>query len=624
MNTAPAYKDRLGDALKALQEGRIDEAERICTAILDDESGHPDALNIMGIAHAMTGRLAEAEQFLKQAVRLHPDDARAQANLGHFYVTNRRFTDAATAYREAVFSNPDNHIYKQNLNHCFQYAIPQTDHKRTRDVMSILLADETLDHQEMAASWRNLYELDVSFSKDSSFEALPDLSDIQDNFLPIGLQKMIAASPVFEKDMTILRRLFLEQKDSIDPAYYPLLSALGCNCFLTGYAFFVEADEEAEAESLLAQCKAQDPGSVDQALFLILACYYPLNILPEAASIAEKLKKSENSFICNMVRMQIDEPLTERDIKKDIKSLKPIQDGVSQAVQNQYEENPYPHWLSPKRPILTKEQVQNSAGRKILVAGCGTGFEPVQYALNNPLADIQAIDLSTTSLAYGIRKARELGIENIHFMHADILEVANLPGSFDIVSSCGVLHHMKDPAAGLQALFQKLKPEGLMKLALYSTKARRGLLDVQNYIKEHNIPATQKDIRAFRKTAMNDPKMLKALIGIRDFYSLSECRDLVFHVQEHCFDLLQIDDMCDKIGLRILKMSPSTPSQLQQYQQRFPDDMEGSNVKNWHEFEQNYPDTFIRMYQFWTCRKESETETVADWIHDNTGELVGI
>ena len=38
------------------------------------------------------------------------------------------------------------------------------------------------------------------------------------------------------------------------------------------------------------------------------------------------------------------------------------------------------------------------------------------------------------------------------------------------------------------------------------------------------------------------------------------------------------------------------------YQQYFPEDKKQTNLKNWAKFEENYPNTFAGMYQFWVSK----------------------
>ena len=63
-----------------------------------------------------------------------------------------------------------------------------------------------------------------------------------------------------------------------------------------------------------------------------------------------------------------------------------------------------------------------------------------------------AIDLSLKSLSFAKRKSQEIGLKNIKYIQADILDLKNLNKSFDVIESVGVLHHMKDPMIGWKIL----------------------------------------------------------------------------------------------------------------------------------------------------------------------------
>ena len=88
----------------------------------------------------------------------------------------------------------------------------------------------------------------------------------------------------------------------------------------------------------------------------------------------------------------------------------------------------------------------------------------------------------------------------------------------------------------------------------------------------------------------------------RDFYSLSECRDLLFHVQEHRFSLIDIEAALNDLDLRFLGIELWDQGALGLFDKKFPESADRSSLRNWHLFEQEYPDTFRGMYQFW-CRK---------------------
>jgi SAM-dependent methyltransferase len=213
---------------------------------------------------------------------------------------------------------------------------------------------------------------------------------------------------------------------------------------------------------LAAEVSETKPGSI-RPIMAARARYFPitLHIITPADSALQRL-----------LRQQIDEPFEEGRIKANLKSFGKIAAETSQKVPAQYEEHPYPRWTSFGRtPDDTDDMVLDNIDRlkplKILVAGCATGHFPMRVAINYPYASVTGIDISLASLAYGVRKAKELDIRNIEFLHGDILDVGQLKRRFDMIFSLGVLHHMGDPERGWRCLVEVLNQGGLMKIGLY-------------------------------------------------------------------------------------------------------------------------------------------------------------
>ncbi len=93
-------------------------------------------------------------------------------------------------------------------------------------------------------------------------------------------------------------------------------------------------------------------------------------------------------------------------MQDDLPTLTAIADDVSARVRAQYEENPYPRWLSiDRRPprglaehlarVLPASAVESipEGPPRILVAGCGTGRHAIQTARRYQEASVLAIDL---------------------------------------------------------------------------------------------------------------------------------------------------------------------------------------------------------------------------------------
>ena len=73
---------------------------------------------------------------------------------------------------------------------------------------------------------------------------------------------------------------------------------------------------------------------------------------------------------------------------------------------------------------------------------------------------------------------------------------------------------------------------------------------------------------------------------------MSECRDLLFHVQEHCHRLPEIARFINDNDLQFLGFELSVDS-LRRYQARFPQDQAATDLEFWHIFESANPDSFL-------------------------------
>ena len=194
-------------------------------------------------------------------------------------------------------------------------------------------------------------------------------------------------------------------------------------------------------------------------------------------------------------------------------------------------------------------------------------------------------------------------MNNVRLQQLDILDANQLQDVYDVIECSGVLHHMEDPAKGLAALNSMLKPGGYIKIGLYSKLARQKVSAARDLIQKLGIQSTPEGIRDFRKQILNDDQHeLKDIsVLVNDFYSLSECRDLCFHVQEHQFTTKTLQKLLETENLMFCGfMLPEAIKTA--YQRRFPEDSNGTSLSNWGDFEKENPSTFQSMYQFWAYK----------------------
>ena len=165
---------------------------------------------------------------------------------------------------------------------------------------------------------------------------------------------------------------------------------------------------------------------------------------------------------------------------------------------------------------------------------------------------------------------------------------------------------MGDPEAGLRALLPLIRPGGLLKLGLYSKRARGAVNVAREMIRQRQLSATPSAMREFRQTVFSaeQDSPLKSLLRWRDFYSMSDCRDFLFHVQEHQFELPQVEAMLRNNGLTVLGLSKQLPrAATLAYRKMFPRDQTMADLRNWNAVEEWYPETFLGMYQIWSQKR---------------------
>jgi SAM-dependent methyltransferase len=107
-------------------------------------------------------------------------------------------------------------------------------------------------------------------------------------------------------------------------------------------------------------------------------------------------------------------------------------------------------------------------GANILDAGCGSGHRLVAFAKRFPEARFTGIDMTERSIELAGQLAAQHGVNNIRFLRRNLLDPdLDLPDTFDIITSTGVVHHLEDPTTGLANLCRLLAPEGFISVWLY-------------------------------------------------------------------------------------------------------------------------------------------------------------
>jgi 2-polyprenyl-3-methyl-5-hydroxy-6-metoxy-1,4-benzoquinol methylase/Tfp pilus assembly protein PilF len=598
---------------------------------------YAEAHNNLGNALKNSGKPNEAIVSYEKALQLNPDSAETHFNLANALYDIGKQEEALKSYIQAISINQNRKDFWQNLSGLLVSLDFTSYSENISDIFIQVLEQKTVVRpNRIAPQILKLLKLHPDegdlFRNKAEFNGSDSVESMCRNLARIPLfLRIIELCPIPDLDLeyllTTLRRNLLLHRDAIvdKQGVRDFQISLALHCFTNEY-IFNETDAETSAVRALeleiknSRRNAESPNPYNLAC---LASYRPLHNYdwPQEFVIPEDLNP--------LFERQVNEVLAAAAIRAEIPRLKPIKDKVSSAVKAQYEENPYPRWINTLAhfkpvyiPAFLKQtnlrvlnaDVEFSNQPDILVAGCGTGQHSISTATRFANSNVLAVDLSLDSLCYAARKTKELGVGNIEYMQADILDLGLLEKQFDIVESSGVLHHMADPLAGWKTLTDRLKPGGLMHIGLYSEIARRNIVEARKLISNKGLSNTRSDIIPFRKEIIDGAddgggggggaddggdEILSTIKTYSDFYSTSELRDLLFHVQEHRFTLPQIQNDLESLGLKFAGFEYLETRITSRFMQDYPGPDSLYSLEAWHNFEKNNPDTFKGMYQFW-------------------------
>ncbi len=103
---SPDLDVALSLAIRHLQAGRLQKAERLCRQILERQPDHADALHLLGVIAHQTGNSEVAVELIGRAVAISARVAAYHNNLGEAYSALGQPDTAVTCYTKAVAINP--------------------------------------------------------------------------------------------------------------------------------------------------------------------------------------------------------------------------------------------------------------------------------------------------------------------------------------------------------------------------------------------------------------------------------------------------------------------------------------------------------------------------------------
>ena len=633
-NFAEAYNN-LGALLQA--QGRLEEAEKAYRRALEIKPDFARVHSNLGNILSGIGKLDEAEASYRYALAIDPNFFEAYINLGYALKSLGKIEEALASCVMSMNIN-ETQLSRRLFAECVSVVRFKHHDNRIRSLMVRAISEPWCRPSDLMEAAVSLIKLTPSITECimRSTDAWPLRLTKTSLFTPLSIEILssdyllhyiLTTAPIgnydFEKFLTMVRYILLitateaASNDDVD-TLLSLYCALAQQCFLNEYVFDCTPDETDQAcmlkESLIAALKT-DTKELPILWIVAVSAYFPLHSLPFCELL---LDRSWPEVINSLLNLQIIEHHDCISYKSTITQLTPIIGSISHLVKCQYEEHPYPRWhtssppYTPLRlneyfisnyPFAQFQKITRDNCVDILVAGCGTGQHAIETAMQYTGAQVLAIDLSISSICYAKLKTIAIGLNNVEYAQADIMELGQLDRTFDVIESVGVLHHLADPMAGWRILLSLLRPQGFMRIGLYSEIARKGIIRAQIFASQNNYDTTSGGIRICRRELMmSDHEEFSLISELRDFYSISGCRDLLFHAHERRMTLEDINLFLNENNLEFVGFTIDRKV-LHDYRQMFPNDPAATNILQWSIFEHKYPLTFRSMYQFWIQKR---------------------
>jgi len=570
----------------------------------------------LGLVHRARGNLADAISCFRAAVQRDPRLHRAHVNLGFVLRRQGDLISALEAYYTAFKLDTKSIVSLHGVSGILGQVTTEHYEPLVDEMLVCVFEAAGADFQVLApaAAHQLINKYGVKFDGSSILNLDP-----KDPLLRHYLTKCINIDPALEQILTRCRRdLLFTPPQNLDENASGMAVLIALQSFNNEYVFYSDTDENAavsakhnQIESALASGKFSKSFGAE---ILVLSMFRPLSAVAGAQDQVNVLAANDAKNFREVVRVTLQNHMEEQALKSTIDTFSEIDDQTSRDVRAQYEEHPYPRWINiphvmrTNLPALLKNKFPHFSQvgciddpATILIAGCGTGRHVAIVAMQWPRADILAIDISTASIAYSMRKIKELGIKNVRFLHGDILEAGKLGGPFDMVQSIGVLHHMKEPLEGWRILSRLIRSNGVFRGGLYSERGRQFVFEVRRAIAKEGIGSRHADITGFRRCILRGEVLsdIPKIIEFADFFSTSNCRDLMFHAHEDSYTPLKLKAEIEDAGLFFLGFNELEERGVNaEYRKRFPRDPSMTDLSNWEELEKNqkYPP---EGYDFW-------------------------
>jgi len=626
---------RCGEVLR--DKGRPAEALVAFRRALELQPGLVTALHGIGRLLEGSGEFEEAARHYEAAVSEklvgEPNVVAAVfANTGIARLRRGAAIEGFAALTEAVKRDPASADFPRLLAQSLRNTKVVPDDAVFREVLLSLLQREDIDPTALATAVVLLLKAEESnrkvlerarFAADegTDFDLKdPALWSLLRNPLLLAL---LPNAPIPDEEiellLTAVRRPLLLSGLTGDfklhhQAGLPFLAALAQQCFLNEYVYYQGQDESAAVAALMSAHGTENRDD-EWVRLAILACFAPLCewLSPEAA-----LDGAPAEFAL-LRRQQLDEPAHEAVLTAELKASNLTREPASYPPGGEVElaaprwsrsfvgdPRPFRTRIAENLPHLGPHEAPALRAPKILILGCRTGRSVLAAVSSYQGASVTAAERGLRSLAYAKRKLLEHGCGQVDLIWGDVRQLPEMEQQFDLIEAPFAFEDRATTEASLAVAARWLKPGGFIRFGLYSETARASVRKIHEVTRLSNTNRTAEGLRNLRRDLMLNPiasgfDILKNPAS--DFWSMSQCLELLLQPNEARFELPEISDLLVRLRLDFLGLELGLGFDRARFAAEHPGPDAPSDLAVWAQFENSHPDVFGDGYRVWARRR---------------------
>ena len=348
--------------MRWMQQGDLDNAAQHYRRVLAHKPDFAEACNNLAIVLAAKGERVEAAALYQRALTLKPDLVDVYRNFGRMLLTQgdaaqalalarRGLAVGETEEARAFFVQCVKHIRASDADAELAALIARalTEGWSRPSELAPLAAEIFKQGAAGAAVARAVAAWPAGLSQRELWGSDGLAAVARDPLLRALLESAPVRDIALERFLTAARSVLLEgatspDGPSADDDAITFFCALARQCFINEYVFAMRDDECSGVQHLRTAINAAvaSGSAIPPLRVAALGAYEPLHTLPSAQAL---LQRTWPPPLRALLDQQVRDPLAERALRAAIPALTAIDDAVSVAVREQYEDMPYPRWV---------------------------------------------------------------------------------------------------------------------------------------------------------------------------------------------------------------------------------------------------------------------------------------